>query len=51
MREKGIQHLNRHGAGDQLVKISIRVPRNVNSKEKELLKELDKLPNIKVETK
>ncbi len=51
MREKGIQHLNRHGAGDQLVKISIRVPRKVNSKEKELLKELDKQPNIKVETK
>ncbi len=51
MREKGIQHLNRHGAGDQLVKISIRVPRKVNSKEKELLKELDKQPNIKVEAK
>lgn len=51
MREKGIQHLNRHGAGDQLVKINIHVPRKVNSKEKELLKELDKQPNIKVEAK
>lgn len=48
MREKGIQHLNSHGAGDQLVKINIHVPKNVNSKEKELLKELDKQPNIKV---
>ena len=51
MREKGIQHLNRHGAGDQLVKINIHVPRKVSSKEKELLKELGKEPNIKVETK
>ncbi|MBX3009211.1 MAG: molecular chaperone DnaJ [Melioribacteraceae bacterium] len=49
MREKGIQHLNSHGAGDQLVKINIHVPKNVNSKEKELLKELQKQNNIKVE--
>ncbi len=47
MREKGIQHLNSHGAGDQLVKINIRVPKNVNTKEKELLKELNKMPNFK----
>ena len=49
MREKGIQHLNRHGAGDQLVKINIHVPRKVTSKEKELLKELQKQPHINVE--
>ena len=48
MREKGIQHLNQHGAGDQLVKINIHVPKSVSAKEKELLKELQKLPNIKV---
>lgn len=48
MREKGIQHLNSHGAGDQLVKINIHVPKNVSAKEKELLKELQKMPNIKV---
>lgn len=48
MREKGIQHLNRHGAGDQLVKISIHVPDKLSTKEKELLKELSDLPNIKV---
>lgn len=47
MREKGIQHLNKHGAGDQLVKINIHVPKNINSKEKELLKELQKMPNIR----
>jgi len=51
MREKGIQHLNRHGAGDQLVKINIHVPKKVNSKEKELLKELENQPHIKVATK
>ncbi|MBI1937386.1 MAG: molecular chaperone DnaJ [Ignavibacteriales bacterium] len=48
MREKGIQHLNSHGAGDQLVKINIHVPKNVSSKEKEMLKELEKMPNIKI---
>jgi len=48
MREKGIQHLNRHGAGDQLVKINVFVPNKITSKEKEMLKELQKLPNIKV---
>ena len=46
MRGKGIQHLNHHGAGDQLVRINIHVPKKVNSKEKDLLKELDKLPNV-----
>ncbi|MGE5438269.1 MAG: molecular chaperone DnaJ [Bacteroidota bacterium] len=51
MREKGIQHLNRHGAGDELVRINIHVPGKVNSKEKELLKELAEMPNIKVSDK
>lgn len=48
MREKGIKHLQSYGAGDQLVKVNIHVPKKVNAKEKELLKELDKMPNIKV---
>lgn len=46
MRGKGIQHLNQHGSGDQLVRINIHVPKKVSSKEKELLKELGKTPNI-----
>jgi molecular chaperone DnaJ len=50
MREKGIRHLNSHGSGDQLVRINIHVPKNLNTKEKELLKELQKQPNIKVES-
>lgn len=48
MREKGIQHLNRHGAGDQLVRVNIHVPSKVSSREKDLLKELGSMPNIKV---
>ena len=46
MRGKGIQHLNQHGSGDQLVRINIHVPSKVNSKEKDLLNELKKMPNI-----
>jgi molecular chaperone DnaJ len=46
MRGKGIEHLNQHGFGDQLVRINIHVPKKVNSKEKDLLKELGKMPNI-----
>lgn len=48
MREKGIQHLNSHGAGDQLVRVNIHIPKKVSAKEKELLKELQQMPNIKV---
>jgi molecular chaperone DnaJ len=46
MRDKGIRRLNASGHGDQLVKINIDVPKKVNSKERELLKELGRLPNI-----
>lgn len=48
MREKGIQHLNSHGAGDQLVRVNIHVPKKITSKEKELLETLQKQTNIKV---
>jgi molecular chaperone DnaJ len=48
MRDKGIKHLNSHGAGDQLVKVNIYVPSKISSKEKSLLKELQQQPNIKV---
>jgi molecular chaperone DnaJ len=47
MRDKGIKHLNESGYGDQLVKINIDVPKKVNPKEKELLKELANLQNFK----
>jgi molecular chaperone DnaJ len=51
MRGKGIQHLNQHGSGDQLVRINIHVPKKINSKEKDLLKELGNTPNIGNPTK
>lgn len=51
MRDKGIQHLNNYGSGDQLVRVNIYVPKKVTSKEKELLKELNKMPNVKVPVK
>lgn len=46
MRGKGIQHLNQHGSGDQLVRINIHVPQKVNSKEKDLLNEISATPNL-----
>ena len=48
MREKGIQHLNAHGAGDQLVRINVYIPQKLNSEEKNILKQLEAMPNIKV---
>ncbi len=47
MRDKGIKHLNSSGYGDQIVRVNIDIPRKVNSKEKEMLKELSEMPNIK----
>lgn len=47
MRDKGIKHLNSSGYGDQIVRVNIDVPKRVNSREKELLKELSEMPNIK----
>lgn len=47
MRDKGIKHLNESGYGDQLVKINIEIPKKINSKEKELLKELGQMPGFK----
>ncbi len=51
MRDKGIQHLNSHGSGDQLVRVNIFVPKKVSSKEKDLLRELNSLSSIKVPEK
>ncbi len=47
MRDKGIKHLNQSGHGDELVRVNIEIPKKVNAKEKELLKELSELPNFK----
>lgn len=41
MKGKGIPHLRSYGTGDQLVKVSIQVPKNLSKKQVELLKEFD----------
>lgn len=38
LRGKGVQKLQREGRGDQMVKITVEVPRNLNKKQKEALK-------------
>lgn len=46
LREKGIQKLNSYGKGDMIVIINVHVPHKLNSKEKELLRELAEQDNI-----
>ncbi|MFA6469290.1 MAG: molecular chaperone DnaJ [Bacteroidota bacterium] len=46
MKDKGIPHLNSYGRGDQLIQVQIWVPHKVNSREKELLKELSNSEHI-----
>ena len=46
MKDKGIPHLNAYGRGDQLIQVQIWVPHKVNSREKELLKELSDSEHI-----
>jgi len=40
LRGKGIKHLNGRGQGDQLVRVTIHVPKKVNSDERHLLEDL-----------
>jgi molecular chaperone DnaJ len=47
MKGKGIKHLNYSGSGDQIVKVNVAIPQKLNSKEKELLKQLSEMPNVK----
>ena len=47
MRDKGIKHLNHSGRGDQIVRVLVNIPQKLNSKEKELLKELAEQPNFR----
>ena len=41
LRGKGIQILNRMGRGDQYVKVTIEVPKNLNDKQKEILRQFE----------
>lgn len=42
LKGRGIQSLNNRGRGDQLVRVVVDVPRNLNAEQKRLLMELDK---------
>ena len=41
LRGKGIANLNGRGKGDQYVKVTIEVPKNLSQKQKEILREFD----------
>lgn len=41
LKGKGIQRLGGRGRGDQYVRVTIEVPKNLNGKQKELIKQLD----------
>jgi molecular chaperone DnaJ len=47
MKGKGVRHLNYSGSGDQIVRINVAIPQKLNSKEKDMIKHLMEMPNIK----
>lgn len=47
LRNKGIPYVNGRGRGDQYVTVSIEVPRNLNAKQKETLREFEKTTSDK----
>jgi len=51
MRGKGIKDLNSSRVGDQIVKVNVAIPQKTSSKEKELLKQLAEMPNVKESSK
>ncbi len=46
MRGKGIQHLQRPGSGDQLVRVWVWTPKSISKKERLLLQELEDSTNM-----
>ncbi|MCL1789058.1 MAG: molecular chaperone DnaJ [Oscillospiraceae bacterium] len=47
LRGKGVQRLRRDGRGDELVKATIEIPKNLNKQQKELLRQLDETFTVK----
>ncbi len=45
LRGKGIEHLGSRGRGDQFVKVSIEVPKNLSHKQKDLLRDFENEAN------
>ncbi len=46
MRGKGIQHLQRPGSGDELVRVWVWTPKNLSKKERQMLEELQNSSNM-----
>jgi molecular chaperone DnaJ len=51
MRDKGIQHLNRNGKGDELVRVHIVTPQKLTKSERELIEKLTQEENFRTEVK
>ncbi|MBQ9742351.1 MAG: molecular chaperone DnaJ [Ruminococcus sp.] len=47
LKGKGIPHINGRGRGDQYVKVTVEVPKNLNSKQKELLRQFEEASSEK----
>lgn len=47
LKGKGIQRLNGRGKGDQYVRVTVEVPRNLSSKQKNIIKEFENVTNEK----
>lgn len=47
LRNRGIQHLRGNSRGDQYVKVIIEVPKRLNEKQKELLRQFEEMTNGK----
>ncbi|WP_312645011.1 molecular chaperone DnaJ [Hydrogenoanaerobacterium sp.] len=47
LRNKGISFVNGRGRGDQYVKVTVEVPKNLNNKQKQALKDFEELANDK----
>jgi molecular chaperone DnaJ len=47
MTNKGIKHLNQPGFGDQIIKVTVEIPKKITAKERELIKELAEEINFK----
>ena len=49
MRNKGIPELNSSRVGDQIVRVSVAVPKKLNDEEREMLERLAEMPNVNVD--
>ncbi len=51
LRDKGLPYLNSYQKGEEIIIINVFVPKKLNAREKEILKELSESENIKPNTK